>query len=126
MSLKYTPRALFLLLFLLSFFLQAHNTLAGEKITVKEILSNPNKYDGQEVTIPGKATKIKPRTSKKGNDYTTFTLKDESGKGKNIFTRGHPLITEGQKVTVTGIYQKVKRVGRHTVHNEVKAWNINR
>ncbi len=42
MSLKYTLRALFLLLFLLSFFLQAHNTLAGEKITVKEILSNPN------------------------------------------------------------------------------------
>jgi len=126
MSLKYTLRALFLLLFLLSFFLQAHNALAGEKITVKEILANPNKYDGQEVTIQGEATKIKPRTSKEGNDYTRFTLKDESGKGMNIFTRGHPLITEGQKVTVTGIYQKVKRVGRHTFHNEVKAWNINR
>lgn len=42
MSLKYTLRALFLLLFLLSFSLQDHNTLAGEKITVKEILSNPN------------------------------------------------------------------------------------
>ena len=124
MSLKYSLRALFLLLFLLSFFLQAHNTPAGEKITVKEVLSNPDKYDGQEVTIQGKATKIKPRTSKKGDDYTTFTLKDESGKGMNIYTRGHPLITEGQKVTVTGIYEKVKMVGRQRFHNEVKAWNI--
>jgi DNA polymerase III alpha subunit len=124
MSLKYTLRTLFLLLFLLSFFLQAHNALAGEKITVKEILSNPNKYDGQEVTIQGKATKIKPRTSKKGNDSTIFTLKDESGKGMNIYTRGHPLLAEGQKVTVTGIYQKVKMVGKHTFRNEVKAWNI--
>ena len=124
MSLKYTLRALFLLLFLLSFFLQAHNTLAGEKITIKEILSNPNKYDGQEVTIQGKATKIKPRTSKKGNDYTTFTLRDESGKSMNFYTRGLPLLAEGQKVTVTGIYEKVKRVGRQTFHNEVKAWNI--
>jgi DNA polymerase III alpha subunit len=124
MSLKYTLRALFLLLFLLSFFLQAHNTLAGEKITIKKVLSNPDKYDGQEVTIQGKATKVKLRTSKKGNDYTTFTLKDESGKGMNIYTKGHPLITEGQKVTVTGIYQKVNRVGRLTLHNEVEARNI--
>ena len=60
MSLKPILRALFLLLFLLSFFLQAHSTLAAEKIAINKILSNPDKYDGQEVTIQGKATKIKP------------------------------------------------------------------
>ena len=124
MSPKYTLRTLFLLFFISSFFLQVDNTPAGEKKTIKEILSNPDKYDGQEVTIQGKATKVKPRTSKKGNDSTTFTLKDESGKGMNIYTRGHPLITEGQKVTVTGIYQKLKMVGRKTFHNEVEARNI--
>ena len=124
MSPKFTLRTLFLLLFLSSLFLQVHNTPAGEKKTIKEILSNPDKYDGREVTIQGKATKIKPRTSKKGYDSTTFTLKDESGKGMNIYTKGHPLITEGQKVTVTGIYQRLKMVGRKTFHNEVEARNI--
>ncbi len=124
MSLKNSLKALFFLLILLPFLVQPQNTLAGEKITVKEILSNPDKYDGQEVTIQGKATKIKPRRSKRGNDYTIFKLKDESGKDMNIYTRGHPLITEGQKVTVTGIYQKVKRIGRKTFHNEVEAWNV--
>ncbi len=124
MNPKYTLRALFVLLLLFSFFLQVHNTPAGEKKTIKEILSNPDKYDGREVTIQGKAAKIKPRTSKKGYDSTTFTLKDESGKIMNIYTKGHPLITEGQKVTVTGIYQKLKMVGRKTFHNEVEARNI--
>ncbi len=125
MSPQYTLRILFLLLLLLSpLFLLAHQAPAGEKKTIQEILSNPVKYDGREVTIQGKATKIRPRTSKKGNDSTTFLLKDESGKGMNIYTRGHPLITEGQKVTVTGVYQKLKMVGRKTIRNEVEARNI--
>ena len=109
---------------LFSFLLQVQLPLAGEKVTVKEILSNPDKYDGQEVSLQGKATKIRARVSKKGNDYTTFTLKDESGKGMNIFTYGHPPIIDGQKVTVTGIYQKVKKVGIYKFSNEVEANSI--
>ncbi len=124
MSPQHAPRMLFLLLFLSPLFLPVHNTAAAEKKTIQEILSNPVKFDGREVTIQGKAAKIKPRTSKKGNDSTTFILKDESGKGMNVYTRGHPLITEGQKVTVTGVYQKLKIVGRKTIHNEVEARNI--
>ncbi len=124
MSPKYALRMLFLLLFLSPLFFLVHNTPAAEKKTIKEILSNPVKYDGREVTMQGKATKIKPRTSKKGNDSTTFILKDESGKSMNIYTRGHPLIAEGQRVMVTGIYQKLKIVGRKTIKNEVEARNI--
>ncbi len=124
MRLKYTLRLFFSLLFLLSFSLQAQNAFAGAKITIKTLLSKPNKYDRKEVTIKGKATTIEPRTSKRGNDYTTFILKDTSGRAVNIYTRGHPLITEGQRVTVTGIYQKVQMFGRYAIHNEVKAWNI--
>jgi DNA polymerase III alpha subunit len=121
---KYTVRTLFTILFLLSFLLQVQLSPAAGKVSVQEILSNPDKYDGQEVSVQGKASKIKPRTSKKGNDYATFTLTDESGKGMNIFTFGHPRIMDGQKVTVTGIYQKVKRVGKYTFYNEVEAKTI--
>jgi hypothetical protein len=118
---KQILRTVLPILFIFSFFLQLQLTLAAEKLSVQGILSNPDKYDGQEVSLQGKATKIKVKTSKKGNEYTTFTLTSESGKGLNIFTFGHPAITEGQKVTVTGIYQKVKKVGRYTFYNEVEA-----
>jgi hypothetical protein len=124
MSLQYTPRALFLLLFLISFFLQAHNTLADEKMTINGILSHPDKYVGKKVTVEGKASKVNPRTSKEGKVYTTFKLTDKSGKGMSIYTKTHPLITEGQKVKVTGIYRKVKTIGKNTIHNVVEAWNI--
>ena len=98
--------------------------IAAEKVSVQEIIANPDRYDGQEVSIQGKATKIKAKTSKKGNEYTTFTLRDESGKGMSIFTYGHLPIRDGQKVTVTGIYQKVKKVGKYTFYNEVEARDI--
>ena len=109
------------ILFIFSFLLQFQFTLAAEKVPLQDILSNPDKYDGQGVSVQGKASKINPRTSKKGNDYMTFTLRDELGKGMNIFSFGHPPILDGQKVTVTGIYQKVKKVGKYTFYNEIEA-----
>ncbi len=121
---KYALRTLFTILFMLTFILQVQLSPAAEKVSVQEILSGPDKYDGQEVSLQGKATKIQPRTSKKGNDYATFTLTDESGKGMKIYTFGHPPIRDGQKVTVTGIYQKVKKVGKYTFYNEVEAKDI--
>lgn len=123
---RYRPimRTILPILFIFSILLQFQVTLAAEKASVQEILSNPDKYDGQEVSVQGKASKINPRTSKKGNDYMTFTLGDESGKGMNIFTFGHPPISDGQKVTVTGIYQKVKKVGKYTFYNEIEAKEI--
>ncbi len=123
---RYRPimRTIFSILFILSILLQFQFTVAAEKFSLQEILSNPDKYDGQEVSVQGKATKIHARTSKKGNDYMTFTLRDESGKGMNIFTFGHPPISDGQKVTVRGIFQKVKRVGKYTFYNEIEAKDI--
>ena len=99
-------------------------SLAAEKVSIQAVLSNPDSYDHKEVTIEGKATKVRPRVSRKGNEYTTLTLIDDSGKGMNIFTWGHPKVTEGQKATITGIYQKVKRVGKNIFYNEVEAKDI--
>ena len=121
---KHILRTVLPIVLIFSFLLQPPFTLAAKKVSVQQILSNPDKYDGQEVSLQGKVTKIRPKVSKKGNEYATFTLIDESGKGMNIFTFGHPPITDGQKVTVIGIYQKVKKVGRYTFYNEVEAKDI--
>lgn len=119
---KFIFRSAFVFVFLLSILPQV--AITAEKVFVQEILSNPDKYDGQEVTIEGKASKVKPKTSRGGNEYTSFTLIDNSGKGITIFTWGHPGIRDGQKLTIIGIYQKVKKVGRYTFYNEVEAKDI--
>ncbi len=117
---------IFPFLFLLTFLLQVQIAPAAENVSVQEIMSTPDKYDGQEVTIQGKAYTIKPRTSKRGKDYTTLTVKDESGKSLKVVSWGHPPLAEGHKVTVTGIFKKTKRVGRVTLKNHIEARNINR
>ena len=117
------PEFLFVFL-ILSFLVQIRILPAVERVSVQVILSNPERYAGHEVTLQGKAYKIKPRTSKSGNDYTAFRLKDNSGKSINILSRGYPLLAEGQKVIVTGIYRKTERIGRHTFHGVVDARNI--
>jgi hypothetical protein len=89
--------------------------------TVKAILENPSRYDGQEVTISGKASSVKPTTSRKGNDYMTFQVTDSSGAGVTVFTWGHPTITSGSVVRVTGTFQRVKRVGRRIFYNQIDA-----
>jgi hypothetical protein len=124
MQRNFAFRAIFLILVLGVFIFQTHFSPAAGKISFQEILSNPDKYNGQEVTVQGKASKIKLRTSKGGNDYTTLKLTDDSGKILNVFSWGHPALGEGQKVTVTGSYQKVKRVGKKTFYNVIEARNI--
>jgi hypothetical protein len=59
-----------------------------------------------------------------GNDYTTFSLRSESGEGVNIFLWGHQNLKAGQKVKVIGLYKKVKKVGRYTFYNEIEASEI--
>ena len=83
-------------------------SLAAEKVSIQAILSNPDGYDRKEVTIEGKASKVRPRVSRKGNEYTTLTLIDELGKGMNIFTWGHSKVTDGQRVTVMGAIRRSK------------------
>ena len=69
-------------------------------------------------------SKIKFRTSKGGNEYTTFSLIESSGESIRVFTWGHPKIKEGQKVKVTGTYRKVKKIRRYTFYNEIEAVEV--
>lgn len=96
----------------------------GAGVSIKAILENPERYDGQKVTIQGKVSAIKHRTSKRGNQYTTFDVTDASGGPIKVFTWGWPKISNGDRVEVTGIFQRVKRVGRYIFYNEIEATSI--
>ena len=49
------------------------------EISIKDLTTNPAKYDGQTVTLCGTAQTVKATTSRKRNEYTTFQVKDGSG-----------------------------------------------
>ncbi len=97
---------------------------AAQETTVQKILANKESYDGKEVSVSGTVSRLKLKTSKGGNDYTTFALMSESGGSLTIFVWGHSKFKQGQKVKVTGTYRKVKRVGRSTFYNEIEATEI--
>jgi len=62
------------------------------------------------------------RTSKRGNDYTTFKLVDSKGASMTVYSRGHLPISSGQSVTVKGRYNKVTHVPpKWTFHNQIDA-----
>ena len=97
---------------------------AAQETTVEKILANKDSFDGKEVSVYGTVSKLKLKTSKGGNEYTTFSLINGSGVSLNVFVWGHSKIKEGQKVKVIGTYRKVKKVGRYTFYNEIEATEV--
>lgn len=91
----------------------------------EKILADKNSYDGKEVSVSGTVSAdLKLKKSKAGKDYTTFSLQGDSGKRIKVFIWGRLKIQGGQKVRVTGIFHKVKKVGEHTFRNEIEAKEI--
>src|SRR4030067_2212586 len=86
--------------------------------TIKKIVADKNSYDGKEVSVSGTVSaNLKFKTSKGGKDYTTFSLIGDTGGRINVFVWGKSKLHVGQKVRVTGIYNKVMRVGQSTFSN---------
>ncbi len=100
-------------------------SLAREITTVSAIVSDPQKFDGNEVCVEGLVSNLKSKTSKRGNPYTTFGLNDEKGHSITVFSFGTLTIKAGDKVKVTGIYEIEKRkAGERTFYNEISASSV--
>jgi hypothetical protein len=94
-------------------------------VDVGKILKNPAQFNNKIVTIQGTATVVSERISRVGNPYMTSRLQDSTG-SIVIYARGHPGISNGDRVEVIGLFQQVKRVGRYTFYNEIEVQNIKR
>jgi hypothetical protein len=89
------------------------------------IITNPPSFDHKTVSLRGAVTALKETTSRRGNDYTTFKLQDPSGCGAlNIFTWGHPALSNGDQVRVDGTFETEHHQGRYTFYNEVQATKV--
>jgi len=91
---------------------------------IGDIVARPEAFDGREVVLEGKASALDPRTSRRGNDYFTFRLSDETGGSLKVFFWGKPAIVPGDRVEVRGRFQRERRVGRYVFTNEIEASRI--
>ena len=88
-----------------------------------EILGNPDRFDGQIVTMSGMLTNVQPQVSRRGNAYFTVELSD-GRTSITVFKFGEPPCRAGTTATVEGRFQKVKQVGRYEFRNQVDAMKI--
>ena len=95
----------------------------GADATVKTVMSDPARYDGQVVSLAGTINALDARVSKRGNAYYTFKLDDGSGR-VNVFAFGQPPCPSGSRVAIDGTFRRVKQVSGHTFHDQVDARHV--
>ncbi|MBI4051626.1 MAG: hypothetical protein HY400_03890 [Elusimicrobia bacterium] len=90
------------------------------RYTVAQIISSPADYDKKQVTVTGVVKKLQHKTSKSDNAYTVFEL-HANGKYVRVFSWGNLNISNNQTVTVTGLFNKIKKIQQHEFKNEIEA-----
>jgi hypothetical protein len=86
------------------------------------ILTNPDRFDGQPVTMRGTIGNLRETISRRGNSYYTFDLSDGK-RAVRVFSFGKAPCASGT-ATVEGTFEKVKQVGRLTFRNEITATQV--
>jgi len=94
----------------------------GPVSTPSEILANPDRFDGQVVTIEGTMTNLRQRVSRRGDPYYKFDLSDGK-QAISVFSLGRSPCRSGA-VMVEGTFNKMKRGRRYTSYNVVNASRV--
>ncbi len=95
------------------------------RLTISQILKDPNKFDGRLVEVEGLVSDLKFKESRSGRKYTTFKIQDNYGRTLKVYYgNGHPAIKNNDRVLVKGVYRKVKRIGRYQYKNQIDASSV--
>jgi DNA polymerase III alpha subunit len=119
MAVRLSPRFLVVVVLYGLFVLATTVSAQLANTSPSAILAEPDRFDGQSVTIRGTVTNVQERFSRAGNPYYTLDLSD----GKQtirVFSFGTTPCRSGP-ATVEGAFAKVKQQGRYTFYNEVTA-----
>lgn len=99
-------------------------TAAGpEAISPHELLADPDRFDGQTVTVQGAIEKFREGTSREGNLFYKFRVRDGQS-AVRIFGLGQLPCRNGMQVTVTGVFEKVNRMSARPSYYEVSATHV--
>jgi hypothetical protein len=123
LQLTLTARIVILLFSLITFLALPWpgHTAGLQEIT--EILSHPEQYDRQEVTVTGQVTNIQLATNREGQPAYGFLLKSQAGTLK-VISLGQIEVREGDQVIVEGVFSYHRQSGRTIIYNEIKALSI--
>lgn len=101
--------------------LAAAAAFAATKLSVDQLLAKVDDNDKKVVTVTGKVSEFKARTSKIGNKYFTFKLKGDKG-FVNVFGpfEFKTAPADGAKVEITGEFLKEKKLRDFSVKNQVE------
>ncbi|MEO1783503.1 hypothetical protein V4762_00335 [Thermodesulfobium sp. 4217-1] len=78
----------------------------------------------KNIEVSGAIYNLKFRTSKRGNEYTTFKVKTEDNKIYNCYSPKWLSIKNNEVLKVSGKYFETKHVGRYTFYNEIDVENF--
>jgi hypothetical protein len=88
-----------------------------------ELLANPDRFDGQTVTVRGTVEKFREGVSPDGAPYYKFRLSDEQY-AVHVFSAGRSQCRDGMQATVDGTFERVDRLGRRAVYHHVMATRV--
>ena len=118
-----TSVLLIVLLPLLAFSLIPLPVHALGLLEITELLTHPEQYDRQEVTVTGQVTNVQLATNRQGQPAYGFLLKDPAGTLK-VISLGQVDVREGDQVIVEGVFSRRRQAGRTIIYNEIKALSI--
>lgn len=89
-----------------------------------DLVKNADKYDGKDVTTAGVVAKFQARTSKIGNKYFVFDVK-EGNAFVSVYGKGElkPAPSGGQRVQVTGKFEKEHKMRDFSIKNQITVNN---
>lgn len=93
---------------------------AGGMLELADLVSNPEQYDRQMVTVTGRVTGLRAAKNRAGNLVYRFLLKEGESLVKVLAVRRGP-IREGEYVVVKGVFHRLRRAGRAAAYNRIKA-----
>ncbi|AEE15372.1 hypothetical protein Thena_1766 [Thermodesulfobium narugense DSM 14796] len=78
----------------------------------------------KDIEVKGTIYNVKFKTSKKGNEYTTFKIKTENANVYNCFSFGWLPIKNNDVLKLSGRYYDIRQVGKYTFYNEIDVKNF--
>ncbi|HEY9181052.1 MAG TPA: hypothetical protein VIO32_10060 [Candidatus Baltobacteraceae bacterium] len=89
---------------------------------ITSIVRNQARYNGRQVSVTGRVSKLDQWTSRGGYVQETFSLCD--GGCVRVYMETHSAIHDGQLVTVRGQYYQAYAAGAKTFYNEIEGSEV--
>lgn len=96
---------------------------ATDILEISELVSHPEQYDRQNITVTGQVTNVQLATTRDGKPAYGFLLKDSAGTLK-VVALGQAEIHEGDLIIVEGLFNRMRQAGRTIIYNEIKATSV--